>query len=92
MAKPFAPQLVVDPRTPVTFPVIRRGPDACLMSLAGALKCLESLCSSESLEGADEQMNLLKRSELQGLFAMLTDYAEAARLALPEFEPGQSQG
>jgi len=67
-------------------PVIQRGPHDCLLNLTTALDCLASLCSSESQEGADEQMNLLTRSELSGLFAVLKDYAEAIMLALPESE------
>jgi len=75
------------------LPVIQRDPYHCLLNLSTALDCLASLCSSECLEGADEQMNLLKRSELQGLFSMLKDYTEAIRLVLPEDEaraPGGS--
>lgn len=68
------------------LPVIQRDPYYCLLNLTTALDCLADLCSSESLEGADEQLNLLTRSELSGLFAVLKDYAEAIRLVLPESE------
>jgi hypothetical protein len=66
------------------LPVIQRDPHWCLSNLATALDCLADLCSSEEVGCADEQMNLLKRSELAGLFAVLKDYAEAIRLVLPE--------
>ena len=66
------------------LPVIQRDPYWCLLHLTTAMKCLHELCSSESLDGANEQLNLLKREELAGLFAVLNDYAEAIRLVLPE--------
>jgi len=66
------------------LPVIQRGPHDCLFNLTTALDCLSNLCLSESCADADEQLNLVKRSELAGLFAVLKDYAEAIRLVLPE--------
>ncbi len=66
------------------LPVIQRGPHDCLFHLTTALDCLSDLCVSESDADADEQLNLLKRSKLAGLFAVLKDYAEAIRLVLPE--------
>ena len=67
----------------LTLPVIQRDPYWCLLNLETALDCLANLCSPE-LTDADEQLNLLKRSELAGLFLLLHDYTEAIKLVLPE--------
>lgn len=64
--------------------VIDRDGGWCLMHLAGALRALSDLCASEVTEGEDEQLNLLKRGEISSLFAVLGDYADAARKAMPE--------
>lgn len=66
-----------------TLPTINRDPAWCMMVLAGALEGLADMCQPE-LEEADEQLNLLHRSNLSALFTLLHDYADAARRALPE--------
>lgn len=64
------------------LPTIDRSPGWCLMLLAEALQGLANVCQPESND-ADEQLNLLHRSELAALFELLHDYADAARRALP---------
>lgn len=64
------------------LPTIKRSPGWCLMLLADALQGLANMSQPES-EDADEQLNLLRRSELAALFELLHDYADAARRALP---------
>jgi hypothetical protein len=53
------------------------------MVLADALEGLADMSQPEA-EEADEQLNLLHRSNLSALFTLLHDYADAARRALPE--------
>ena len=64
--------------------VIQRDPGWCLMHLSSALEALEDLTKLEGLCPQEEQLNLLQRENLSGLFAVLHDYCEAARSALPE--------
>jgi len=64
------------------LPTIDRDPAGCMMVLAGALEGLADISQPEARE-ADEQLNLLRRSNLSALFTLLHDYADAARRALP---------
>lgn len=75
-----SPGTIADQRN---LPVIDRDASWCLMHLAGALHALSGLCNGESIEGAGE-CPIAARSELASLFAVLGDYADAARRAAPE--------
>jgi len=67
----------------LTLPVIQRDPYWCLLNLETALDCLANLCSPE-LTDADEQLNLLKRSELAGLFLLLRDREDDMKISIGE--------
>lgn len=73
------------PKQKPARPVIERDPGWCLMHLSKALKALEDLSLLEGpATGGAEQLNLLHRDDLASLFAVLGDYAEAVRHAIPE--------
>lgn len=65
------------------LPAIDRDAAWCMLVLADALEGLADMSQPEA-EEADEQLNLLHRSNLSALFTLLHDYADAARRALPE--------
>ena len=68
------------------LPTIKRDGGWCLMHLAQALNALEDLALPDECLRSD-QLNNLKREDLASLFAVLGDYAEAARNAMPEDPP-----
>lgn len=65
-------------------PVIDRDPGWCLMHLSNALAALQELTELEGISNKNDQLNILMRTDLASLFAVLHDYADAARRAIPE--------
>ena len=75
--------VAIHPTKPA-LPTIDRDPALCFMHLSAALAALEDLTKLEGICESEEQLNLVHRSDLSSLFAVLHDYADAARRALPE--------
>jgi len=72
----------------MNLPTIQRDAGYCLLVLTNALEGLASLLQPET-NVADEQLNLVHRSELAAVFQLLGDYAGAVRAALPDTDPAQ---